>query len=245
LDCDVILFKPPSSECAVFVSNVPADTTQEELFNIFGQCGLVYEVHKFNPDNFKRISEHSTPTTCFSVKYYTKAAAHRARIELKNFLFNGIPCKVVASKTFAEITRPLPFPKAVEVCNHFLGFNKWSSKIVSISKAASKPASEENGAVQCECTCEVQISIPDGRFVRGQGRGRFTSKYPMKAFEVARKTSLTDARKKAFSKLAILVLTSGKVVVHVLEEEKREEQEEGGSYTDILKSLNMPILEVA
>jgi hypothetical protein len=54
VDCDVVIFKNPSLECSVFVTNVPNSVEEEQLFNLFGKCGLVYDVHKFSPENLKR-----------------------------------------------------------------------------------------------------------------------------------------------------------------------------------------------
>lgn len=59
-------------------------------------------------------------------------------------------------------------------------------------------------------------------------------------YEVARKTALTNARKNAFSKVVIMILTNGKVDVHVMEEKKEEVVVDEN--LDILTSLNIPVL---
>ncbi len=81
--------------------------------------------------------------------------------------------------------------------------------------------------------------------MNGIGRGKFTGKYIPRVFEVARKTSITDARKNAFSKLTLIVLTSGKVDVHILGQqkvEKKKDEEEENSFEEILKILHDPVL---
>jgi len=243
LDCDIILFKSPPLECSIFVTNVPTDTTDSELQEVFSQCGLVNDIHKFNPDTLKRKSESAVPTTCVSVKYYTKHAARKATAELDQYLFGGIPCKILASKQTKDFTRELPFPKAVDVCNRFFGFNKWSSRIISMTKI--EPEKEEElgeGQIRCYFECEVQISLKGGQTANGLGHGRFTGKNAPKVYEVARKTALTDARKKAFAKIAIMVLTTGKVDVHVMEEKKPPEPEQEEEGMSILKTLRVPVL---
>ena len=38
----------------MFVTNVPTSADEELLLEVFGKCGLVHDVHKFNPENLKR-----------------------------------------------------------------------------------------------------------------------------------------------------------------------------------------------
>lgn len=83
----------------------------------------------------------------------------------------------------------------------------------------------------------------------GMGRGKHKGRFPPKVYEVARKISITNARKNAFSKCVLLVLNNGKVKAHVDDEEERErrrqqEEEEGEiAPDDILKSLNVCTIE--
>jgi hypothetical protein len=54
LDCEVVLFKNPPLECSVFVSNIPIFVDEERILEVFSECGLVHDVHKFNPNSLKR-----------------------------------------------------------------------------------------------------------------------------------------------------------------------------------------------
>ena len=47
----------------------------------------------------------------------------------------------------------------------------------------------------------------------GIGNGKHSGRFPPKVYEIARKLSITNARKKAFSKCALMVLNNGKVKV--------------------------------
>ena len=61
----------------------------------------------------------------------------------------------------------------------------------------------------------------------GIGNGKHSGRFPPKVYEIARKLSITNARKKAFSKCALMVLNNGKVKVG--RERGRKREGEGGS----------------
>eukprot|EP00026_Physarum_polycephalum_P012777 Phypoly_transcript_13109.p1 GENE.Phypoly_transcript_13109~~Phypoly_transcript_13109.p1 ORF type:complete len:291 (+),score=66.57 Phypoly_transcript_13109:54-926(+) len=282
VDCDVVVFKNPALECSVFVTNVPNSVDEEHLFNVFGRCGLVYDVHKFTPESLKRKANENVPTTCAAIKYYTRAEARRAIAELNQYTLEGMPIRVVPSNMKENRTVALSFPKSVDVCNYFLGFHKWSTRVIAMRKVlneeeenklnseANKEIKEESNpvdasatnpnenkfgesekdqeadyknrpAVQIEFECQIELTL-GGKKAIGVGIGKHSGRYPPKVYEIARKLSITNARKNAFSKCAIMVLNTGKVDVHVNEEEKTEEEEEIKP-EDILKGWGVCTIE--
>jgi hypothetical protein len=285
VDCDIVVFKNPSFDCSVFVTNVPITVGEDTLADVFGVCGLIHGVHKFDPDNMKRKPDQIVPTTCASVKYYTQAAAKRAIAELNHYNFDGVAIKVSPSKPMKEAyARDLSFPKTVDVCNHFLGFHKWSTRVVFMHKRAhteitndtnvsraikdeinsntntNAPVVKSEFAVEegeeykdkptitIEFECQIELKL-DGQKVTGAGSGKRAGRFAPKVYEIARKLSIANARKNAFSKCVLMVLNNGKVRVHVNDEEERErlrlQEEEEGELDPkaILASLNVCTIE--
>jgi len=142
---------------------------------------------------------------------------------------HGIDLKLTfAKQRQGRKEAPLDINRCIELANYYIGFNCWSSSIMSLSQE-SLELNETNGSFKCNYTCKTTFRLLDGRFVEATGKASNTSNEKRFAIEYAKKNAVTDARKNAFQQIVLIELIGGKVAVHFLNDslefwEKKEEE---------------------
>jgi len=158
---EFIQFCIPGEKCTLFVGN-PSATTDLELKALFQPYGLVYTAKLFEPkdvvypqdEELMNTQERSERRYGF-VAYYTLSAAQYAFKELRKLARKGQTSMFVhfsrkRKREDSEVgtvdwaKMPLPIHCALELANHYLGYDTWSSSIVgSITRIDSKECDEE------------------------------------------------------------------------------------------------------
>eukprot|EP01118_Nematostelium_gracile_P020538 TRINITY_DN9988_c0_g1_i1.p2 TRINITY_DN9988_c0_g1~~TRINITY_DN9988_c0_g1_i1.p2 ORF type:complete len:156 (-),score=45.71 TRINITY_DN9988_c0_g1_i1:497-964(-) len=107
---------------------------------------------------------------------------------------------------------PLDINRSVELANHYLGFNRWSSNILSLNQEFL----EYGDSFKCCYNCRVAYQFPDGRIVEAEGRATYSASDKKVAIELAKKHAITDARKNGFQQIVLIELEDGRTAVHIL-----------------------------
>lgn len=76
----------------------------------------------------------------------------------------------------------------------------------------------------CAYECSIRFSFRDDRIVEAKGQATRASKDKSNAVEFAKKNAVSDAKKKAFQLLALVLLPNGKVAVYINSPKKEEPQ---------------------
>jgi len=210
MEGEVIFFKTPTESSVLYVDNISTNAVLDEMHELFGSFGLLYEIKIFTIENKK--------TNSAFVKYYSKRSANQAKEALHDHLFCGLPLRVNMSKPRPNSTQfVLDINKSIELANYYIGFNSWTSSILGLSQE-SLVFEEASGHYRCTYVCKVRLNVADGRFVEAEGKATGGGSDKSTVIEFAKKNAVTDARKKAFEKIALVILFTGKVAVHFLNE---------------------------
>jgi len=216
----LIFFKVPLEGSILFCENIHPETKHEELKDIFGNFGLLYEIKVF------QLPGKSTDYAF--IKYYSRKAATLAFQKANKLKLHGIDLKLTfAKQRQGRKETPLDINRCIELANYYIGFNCWSSNIMSLSQE-SLELNETNGSFKCTYTCKTTFRLLDSRFIEATGKASNTSNDKRFAIEYAKKNAVTDARKNAFQQIVLIELIGGKVAVHFLNDslefwEKKEE----------------------
>jgi len=203
---EVIMFRIPRHETILFVENIHPQTGSGQLYDLFSNYGLVYDVKLFEVEGKACLYAFA--------KYYSIKAAHEGQRALNGCWINGTQLKVSFSKPRQnDKIFPLDIHKSIELANYYIGFNSWSTCIASLAQD-SLEINEESGNHKCTYHCTIQLSLKDGRSIECAGKATSNQKDKSVAIEFAKKNAITDARKNAFGMVALIVLDSGKVAVH-------------------------------
>eukprot|EP01116_Phalansterium_solitarium_P020732 TRINITY_DN6203_c0_g1_i1.p1 TRINITY_DN6203_c0_g1~~TRINITY_DN6203_c0_g1_i1.p1 ORF type:complete len:229 (+),score=36.44 TRINITY_DN6203_c0_g1_i1:97-783(+) len=207
---EVIFFRTPPLDCTLLVAgDCVAEESSAQLFDIFSQFGLVFDTKVFGDRGLGNFA---------FVKYYSKNAAIRAHREANGLKVGGAPLKVKFAMPRSHRDAPLDISKSIELANYYIGFNMWCSSVVALLAVPSASGPDGGaGAWRSTYECIVRVTLADGRWVEARGQATSGAKDRVIAIEHAKKNALTDARKRAFQRLALVILASGKVAVHVLE----------------------------
>jgi len=229
---EIIRFKYPSNECTLFVSNYAPETTEDELMKYFQPYGLVHSLRMFDSEESPHTEEttHTSEETSLPagsskkntpakrnsrftiVSYYSKQETRNAQQDLDRVSIRGKEIRVrTGNKRVKEESETW---KDFELANHFIGYNKWCSSIKGIER--KELIKRENGQFFARFTCTVRNELrEDGRCFEGTGEGDHEAESQGETLDFAKKKAVTDARKQAFKKMAIILLPSGKTVVHL------------------------------
>ena len=133
---------------------------------------------------------------------------------------------------------PLHWSKCQELANHYLGFNGWSVAITSLEEAPTDDASS------CCCyRCGVCVRV-GGVEAGGGGEHRYPQEDGVEGRGAvigrAKKAAYARACEDAFSKIALALLSNGKVCAHSI-----EAPGDDAMATDIppIKMIEMPYQE--
>ncbi|XP_026180486.1 RAD52 motif-containing protein 1 isoform X2 [Mastacembelus armatus] len=200
---------------------------QAQLFGVFSSFGPLYLLKvspsaPFHPPGFSAL-----------IKFYSAAQASKAqRLTDGRSLFQSSPLKVKLSSKqthFLSHIRPLSHTHCMDLANHYLGFNGWTSDIITLKELPS--AEEEEGGGEFEegggmrrrlrFGCLLQISFPHyGQKTRGAAvvEDSFTCTGPDVLLQKRcklQKLVRDQALVQAFTTVLLILLGNGKVMVEV------------------------------
>ncbi|XP_015741033.1 RAD52 motif-containing protein 1 isoform X2 [Coturnix japonica] len=191
----------------------PKPGLEHSLFAVFSKFGLLYSVRA-----------HSNAAVagpgCYAIiKFYSAADASRAQQACNGqTLFQSSPLKVCVctkQKGFQQQVLALNSNKCQELANHYLGFNGWSSRIITLQNVSGfDDENEEVGKKpSVRYLCAVEVTLPKhGVQSRGVGLGEAdleNGEDPLELVTATRrvqKLAAGRALSSAFQKILLVVL---------------------------------------
>ncbi|KAJ8317098.1 hypothetical protein KUTeg_005002, partial [Tegillarca granosa] len=160
------------------------------------------------------------------VTYYLAMNAKTAKDSIGNTLFiKGSMCKVSFAKRKKEVVEPSPplhFIKCQDLANYYLGFNGWSLSVKMVSRQLKKDTEESVGQLQkVRYVCVIKLDITRQNLY-AEGIGAWEEMYALKdpqsrskALCKCKKLAYQRAIENAFSRVLVIVLSNGKVMVEI------------------------------
>ncbi|XP_030649839.1 RAD52 motif-containing protein 1 [Chanos chanos] len=230
IEVDILEFRVPiENNKTIFVWDIqPSDSEAyiyECLWNVYSEYGALYLV---------KLCENAAwakPGFYALVKFYSSnQAATAQRATDKQCLFQSSPLKVRLSTKKDSgcpyYARPLSDAKCQELANHYLGFNGWSSRIVTLKDLSNcgqteMPASDGHSQeTLLKFGCIIELTFPQhGISCRGVGVTEEmidTTIAPenfLRKRKALMKWTQSRALVNAFEKVLLLVLGNGKVAI--------------------------------
>ncbi|KAK2512554.1 Rdm1 [Columba guinea] len=223
----------------------PEPGLEHSLFSAFSKFGPLYSVRA------RRNAAVAGPGYYAIVKFYSAGDASRAQRACNGQrLFQKSPLKVCVctkQKGFQQQVLALNSNKCQELANHYLGFNGWSSRIITLQNVSGFDGeNEELGETlqkrSVKYLCAVEVTLPnhgirtrgvalgEAHVENGEENGKVAVEYNSTQEELT--DSLTEEELK------------GLVQVHELSLEQFDFEEEEVlsdlSFDDELSSLEMP-----
>ncbi|NWY07825.1 RDM1 protein, partial [Nothoprocta ornata] len=196
---------------------------EHSLFSAFSQFGPLYSVR------VHRNAAVAGPGCYAVLKFYSCRDARRAqRVCNGQRLFQKSPLKVCVCTKQRAIQMPvlaLNSNKCQELANHYLGFNGWSSRIITLQNVSGfDNENEEMGKTSqkqsLKYVCVMEVTIPNhGVCSRGVGLAEAdmeNGEDPLEFVTATRrvqKLAVGKALSSAFQKILLVVLDNGKVAV--------------------------------
>jgi len=130
---EVVLFRSPLDSCQLTVLYAPPTMTEQELFDVASECGLVYQVR------VKPIPKYESATYVF-IKYYLESETINAKKALQGRKL-GVgerPLKVsIYKRTRPQNTDPHDYAlnsnQCVDLANYLFGYNGWAIAILALA----------------------------------------------------------------------------------------------------------------
>ncbi|XP_029944743.1 RAD52 motif-containing protein 1 [Salarias fasciatus] len=261
VDVEVLEFRVPvENNKTLFVWDIKPGPTEaqihEELFAVFSSFGPLYLL-KVNPN-----APQQPPGFYAIVKFYSAAQAAAAQRSADGQrLLDSSTLKVrLSSKQTPHFLsgrpRPLSHAHCLRLANHLLGFNGWTSDIITLKELPAEEEEEEDEEEEEEeeeeqgerrgerpaagrrrtlrLGCLLQLSFPQhGRSARGAAvvKDSFTCSGP--EVELQRRCRLQkqvreSALVQAFSSVLLILLGNGKVMVELRHtDQMTDDQTEG------------------
>ncbi|XP_063071262.1 RAD52 motif-containing protein 1 [Engraulis encrasicolus] len=239
IEVDIIEFRiPTENNKTLFVWDILPEYSEahiyEAVWNIFSAFGALYLV-KVSPN-----ATLAQPGFYAMVKFYSAAHASKAqRATDRTCLFQRSPVKVRLSTkvnpSFGINPRPLSHARCQELANHYLGFNGWSTHILTMKDFSSCSApggagldallrgqSEATGSQELylKYGCVVELTLPQhGASCRGIGvteeplDGDDRPEVVLLKRGKLQKWARDKAVVNAFERVMLIVLGNGKVAV--------------------------------
>ncbi|KAM4531552.1 RAD52 motif-containing protein 1 [Odontesthes bonariensis] len=228
MEVDILEFRVPlENNKTVFVWDIQPSLTEahiyEELFAVFSSFGPLYLL-KVCPN-----APLHPPGFYALIKFYSAAQASRAqRLTDGRLLFQRSALKVKLSSKqtphFLSDSGPLSHARCLELANHCLGFNGWSSDIITLKELTSEEEAEEEGGVgqrRLKFGCLMKLCFPHhGLTTRGAAvlEDSFTCSGPdillqrrCRLQKLVREKALVQA----FTTVLLILLGDGKVMVEL------------------------------
>ncbi|XP_036409430.1 RAD52 motif-containing protein 1 [Megalops cyprinoides] len=245
-EADVIEFKVPNENIkTLFIWDIlPAFSEAfifESLWSIFSDFGALYLV---------KVCQNAAvvePGFYAIVKFFSAAQASKAQKATNGKgLFQASPLKVTLctrqNPAFTNNVMPLSSPKCQELANQYLGFNGWSSRVVTLQDLSSSDEAGElhtvakTQALTLKYGCIVELIFPrHSTSCRGVGVAEESLPHDSDPSEACikrgklQKWAKDKALVDAFRKVVLVLLSNGKVAVEcrfdpdeILPDEDRE-----------------------
>ncbi|XP_036944179.1 RAD52 motif-containing protein 1 isoform X2 [Acanthopagrus latus] len=231
MEVDILEFQVPvENNKTLFVWDIQPSHTEaqiyEDLYAVFSSFGPLYLLKvcpnaPLNPPGFYAL-----------IKFYSAAQASKAQRQTDGrSLFQSSPLKVRLSSKhtphfLCDSSRPLSHARCLELANHCLGFNGWTSDIITLKELTNEEEEEEEegGGGQwrrLKFGCLLQLSFPHhAQTTRAAAvvEDRFTCTGPdvllqkrCKLQKVVREKALVQA----FATVLLILLGGGKVMVEL------------------------------
>lgn len=230
MEVDLLEFKVPvENNKTLFVWDIHPSHTEAQIYDglhrVFSSFGPLYLLKVcpnavLNPPGFYAL-----------IKFYSAAQASKAQRQTDGWpLFQSSPLKVrLSSKQtphfLSDSSRPLSHARCLELANHCLGFNGWTSDIITLKELTNEEEDEEekDGGRQRRLRfgCLLQLSFPHHRqTTRATAvvEDSFTCAGPdvllqkrCKLQKLVREKALVQA----FTTVLLILLGKGKVMVEV------------------------------
>ncbi|KAM9255126.1 RAD52 motif-containing protein 1 [Cariama cristata] len=222
---EVVEFRVPtgSAETLLVWGLEPEPGLEHSLFSVFSKFGPLYSVRAH------RNAAMAGPGYYAIIKFYSAGDASRAQRACNGQrLFQKSPLKVCVctkQKGFQQQVLALNSNKCQELANHYLGFNGWSSRIITLQNVSGFGIeNEELGKTlqkrSVKYLCAVEVTLPNhGVRTRGVALGKAdieNSEDPLEFVTATRrvqKLAVGKALSSAFQKILLVVLENGKVAV--------------------------------
>ncbi|XP_006017930.1 RAD52 motif-containing protein 1 isoform X1 [Alligator sinensis] len=224
---EVLDFRVPaeSSKTLLLCGLEPAGA-EHSLYAAFSEFGLLYSVR------VHKNAAIAQPGCYAIVKFYSARDASRAQQACKKQrLFQKSPLKVficTKQRVFQQQVFALSSHKCQELANYYLGFNGWSSRIITLQNISGfdEEYEELGGLSQRQCLkylCALEVTLPNyGICTRGIGLAEAQLENSQDSLEFVTKTgrvqklAVGKALSSAFQKLLLIVLENGKVAVEYI-----------------------------
>ncbi|KQK81373.1 RAD52 motif-containing protein 1-like protein [Amazona aestiva] len=190
------------------------------LFSAFSRFGPLHSVRA------RRNAAVAGPGYCAVIKFYSAGDASRAQRACDGQrLFQKSPLKVCVctkQKGFQQKVLALSSNKCRELANHYLGFNGWSSRIITLQNVSGFGGeNEELGrTLPVKYVCAVEVTLPKhGVRTRGVALAEADVGSSAGSLELlaaasrVQKLAAGRALANAFQKILLVVLENGKVAV--------------------------------
>ncbi|KAJ6660502.1 hypothetical protein lerEdw1_017499 [Lerista edwardsae] len=209
---------PTGNETTLLVLGLETDASEHALYEAFSAFGLLYSVRICRNAPVARPGYHAL------VKFYSARDARRAQGALnQQCLFQKSPLKVCVytrRKRFPQQVLALNSYKCQELANHYLGFNGWSSHIITLQNVSGFEEEEMRTSSSCQqlkYLCIQELTIPQHR-IRTRGVSVAepnvdTNQEFLMATYRAQKLAAQQALSDAFQKILLVVLENGKIAV--------------------------------
>ncbi|XP_071320028.1 RAD52 motif-containing protein 1 isoform X2 [Trachinotus anak] len=246
MEVDILEFVVPvENNKTLFVWDIQPSLTEAEIYDRL--CGVF---SSFGPLYLLKVTPNAPlhpPGFSALIKFYSAAQASKAQRHTDGrSLFQSSPLKVrLSSKQtphfLSESSRPLSHARCLELANHCLGFNGWTSDIITLKELTNEEEEEgdggEEGGVRrrrLRFGCLVQLSFPRHRqTTRGAAvvEDSFTCTGPDVLLQKRKlqKWVRDKALVQAFTTVLLILLGNGKVMVEVKQtsDQSVPEQTEG------------------
>jgi hypothetical protein len=227
--------RPAAGQFCVTLSGISPNTDPAKLERCLRECGGPLEnliVHESHFGESRALNA--------TAQFFCEADCERCRSNCDGLLLSGRRIQVSRLNKSSGWSSngavlELGFAKAIELMNHFLGFNGWSSELLGFEIVANGSGTSAGtpAAVLAAAGYEarVRIRVPgSGVDLIGTGVGDTGSVVGLGSgaagFEVAarrKKTAVSNAVKAALARLVLVLLPSGKVLVRVVEALPKEQ----------------------
>ncbi|CAH1254346.1 RDM1 [Branchiostoma lanceolatum] len=222
--------RPNTSDKVLYVSRISRKLPEEEIYfklcKAFEQYGLINDVQVVKPPAQLQTSaegqQEERLTECYYafIKFYLARDAAKARAGLNGKYFTGgQPISVQhATKMKTREPSPLPYSKCLDLANHYLGMDGWTTRILSIGQD-SESCQHDPNSLRYICVVRIEIRGWD-MSCQGVGLGEKTLEptRPQERVSLTRaamKISVHRAIQNAFQKVILVVLGNGKVAVEI------------------------------
>ncbi|EFA86356.1 hypothetical protein PPL_00148 [Heterostelium album PN500] len=222
---EVIKFMSPTAASSLFISNLPNSVSISDMLTLLNPFGLVFDI----------ISKDGN----FLIKYYSAIAAQNAYNSLYGQLVHGYPMRIAFSKQAK--TFELRYEQSAELINYYVGFNQWSTEIIGthfqqsvvvdpmsmygeeVDESIKQEEQQLPSLTILECVATIRMVLKDGRSITVDGSSQIDSMLNNPDYHNhPKKAAITNARRVAFSKLAI-VRIDGQSVLHILDQSIEEQ----------------------